>query len=332
MASLIEPLNSNVPITNADGTPTPLLQRLLQKLQLNSGSGLTVTGGKLAIAAIPTKTLLANPSGATAIPTSATLSQVLDFLGTTQGSILYRDSTGWQILAPGTSGQFLKTQGAGANPIWAAGGGGGGGTTPTIRSSNIASYNASSATITFPTGTVAGDIVVIYWENGFAGNYSAPSGWTPIHLAPNVGNYTNQNCAAKIMTSADITAGSVVVNAAGSFNGITAAITITGTTVTSFDHSDAYDSSGSTSIASASVTGMLGVASTDLIVGFASTRAADTLTVSSNMTILQTINAASASGIVFSIAAAGITKLGLLETITAHTSNNGLTWTTLAFR
>ena len=39
---------------------------------------------------------------------------------TTQGDILYRDGSGLQRLAAGTSGQFLKTQGTGANPVWAS--------------------------------------------------------------------------------------------------------------------------------------------------------------------------------------------------------------------
>lgn len=37
-----------------------------------------------------------------------------------QGDILYRGANGWQRLAAGTSGNFLKTQGAGADPAWAA--------------------------------------------------------------------------------------------------------------------------------------------------------------------------------------------------------------------
>ena len=37
---------------------------------------------------------------------------------TTQGDILYRDGNGLQRLGAGTSGQFLKTQGSGANPVW----------------------------------------------------------------------------------------------------------------------------------------------------------------------------------------------------------------------
>jgi hypothetical protein len=37
---------------------------------------------------------------------------------TTQGDIVYRDASGLARLGAGTSGQFLKTQGTGANPIW----------------------------------------------------------------------------------------------------------------------------------------------------------------------------------------------------------------------
>lgn len=62
----------------------------------------------------------------------ASLSAVLDVLSSTQGVVLYRDSSGWAALAPGTSGQVFTSQGSGANPKWAAGGGGGGGTSLTI--------------------------------------------------------------------------------------------------------------------------------------------------------------------------------------------------------
>jgi hypothetical protein len=59
-------------------------------------------------------------SGATA-PQWTSLSALIDTLGTAaQGDVLYRGSSGWVFLAPGTSGQFLQTQGAGANPQWAA--------------------------------------------------------------------------------------------------------------------------------------------------------------------------------------------------------------------
>lgn len=45
--------------------------------------------------------------------------QILDWIGSTRGQILYRDASNWAVLSPGTSGQFLQTQGAGANPQWA---------------------------------------------------------------------------------------------------------------------------------------------------------------------------------------------------------------------
>ena len=47
------------------------------------------------------------------------LSQLLDWIGSpAQGDILFRGASGWSKLAAGTAGQFLKTQGAGAAPIW----------------------------------------------------------------------------------------------------------------------------------------------------------------------------------------------------------------------
>ena len=41
-------------------------------------------------------------------------------VGTTlpQGDILYRDGSGLQRLAAGTSGQYLETKGSGYNPVW----------------------------------------------------------------------------------------------------------------------------------------------------------------------------------------------------------------------
>jgi hypothetical protein len=53
-----------------------------------------------------------------------TLSEVLDFVGSpAQGDILYRGASTWTKLGAGTSGQVLKTQGVGANPIWDSVGG-----------------------------------------------------------------------------------------------------------------------------------------------------------------------------------------------------------------
>lgn len=49
-----------------------------------------------------------------------TPSQVLDLLSSTRGVVLYRGASGWAALSPGTSGYFLKSNGAGADPSYAA--------------------------------------------------------------------------------------------------------------------------------------------------------------------------------------------------------------------
>lgn len=59
-------------------------------------------------------------------PLSAVTVTDLTISGEAQGAVLYYNGSNWVQLAPGTSGWFLKTQGAAANPIWAAAAGGGG--------------------------------------------------------------------------------------------------------------------------------------------------------------------------------------------------------------
>lgn len=330
MASLLQsPLSTQVNIVDDQGRPTPQFARMLQKLGV--GSGLTTSNGQITLATMAAKTILANKTTSTSAPTACTLSDILDFVSTTQGSILYRGASGWQVLPPGTSGQFLKTQGTGADPVWAAAGGGGGGGTPTIRSSNLASSSWSSVAIPLPTGTAVGDVVFIHWENGFAISAS-PTGWTPLWVSNNGGTWTNQAVAAKIMTSADISAGSVTVTAGGGFNGTYGAICITGSSMTALDQFTHFDSPSNGSVASVSLNGLSGSSPTDLVIGFLSTRGAMTVTVSSNVTIIQTVNAASASGIFFTVSSAGIGKLGLNETATLPVSNNGCAWSMVSLK
>lgn len=53
--------------------------------------------------------------------TFTTESQQLDSMGTpAQGQIAYRGSSSWALLSPGTAGQVLTAQGAGANPSWSS--------------------------------------------------------------------------------------------------------------------------------------------------------------------------------------------------------------------
>lgn len=86
------PLDWRVPITNDDGTPTAEFMRKWN-LQVGINTG------------IPT--------------TPQQLSQILDLLGATQGDVLFRAASGWQVLAPGAAHALLTSGGSGNNPAWA---------------------------------------------------------------------------------------------------------------------------------------------------------------------------------------------------------------------
>lgn len=90
-----------------------------------TGTGLTggaiTTTGTISLAAITSLDILANITGGSAAPIPNTMTAILDAtLGSTQGDILYRGASVWQVLAPGTNGQVL-TQGA-STPSWAGAG------------------------------------------------------------------------------------------------------------------------------------------------------------------------------------------------------------------
>lgn len=73
------------------------------------------------LANIATAKILGRKTAGSGAPEELTLSDVLDLIGSAaRGDILYRGNSGWTRLAAGTSGYFLKTLGAGADPAWAA--------------------------------------------------------------------------------------------------------------------------------------------------------------------------------------------------------------------
>ena len=84
-----------------------------------AGGGTLSASRTLSLAAIANNNILANISGSSAAPVANTLSAVVDnAMGSTQGSILYRNATAWVALGPGTNGQILQSGGSGANPSW----------------------------------------------------------------------------------------------------------------------------------------------------------------------------------------------------------------------
>lgn len=100
----------------ASGTGT------VTSVSTNNGlTGGTITAsGTIGLASVNNLLLLANISGGNAPPSGNTLTGIIDAaVGNAQGSLLYRGASTWVVLAPGTAGQLLQTQGASANPQWA---------------------------------------------------------------------------------------------------------------------------------------------------------------------------------------------------------------------
>jgi hypothetical protein len=100
-------------------------------LTLTASTGLT-GGGDLssnrsfALASIDDDRVMANVSGGSAAPTPTTTTALLDALiGSARGTIIMRGASTWDPLIPGTSGQFLKSQGPGADLVYATLAGGG---------------------------------------------------------------------------------------------------------------------------------------------------------------------------------------------------------------
>lgn len=121
-------LDSIDAIFKGDGSGTSVGLNVGSGKTINVGGTITITGtitppndafsyAKLQNVSATSRILGRKTSGAGDIE-EMTASEALDFLSSTQGTVLYRGASGWAALAPGSSGQVLKTNGAGANPAW----------------------------------------------------------------------------------------------------------------------------------------------------------------------------------------------------------------------
>lgn len=147
MAGNLQPLVNNQRIVKNDGTPTDYFIRWAQQKQIDIGAGITAEQALEIIAKYLADHELQAGSGIQITPSgnisdsptiAAEVQAILDQITNVHGSVLFRGAAGWEALAPGTAGQFLKTNGAGADPSWAAGGGGGGGGLALINTYNLA--------------------------------------------------------------------------------------------------------------------------------------------------------------------------------------------------
>jgi hypothetical protein len=130
MTGNLQPLDSKFAIVDKNGNPTDYFTRWAQQKQIDIGKSISLTdltnylaGHKL----IAGTGIQLTPDGniADGVTIHADAQAILDEITATRGALLYRGLLGWTALTPGTSGQFLKTNGAGADPAWAAAGGGG---------------------------------------------------------------------------------------------------------------------------------------------------------------------------------------------------------------
>lgn len=137
------------------------------------------------------------------LPTNATYWNVMAEGGdvattlTTQGDILYRDASGLQRLGAGTSGEFLKTQGTGANPVWGSAGGG---------LQSIQTFT-SSGTYTKPAGI---NKIKVYITGGGGGGGSSNA--AAYHSG---GGGAGGGTAIELLDATSITTVSVTIGAGG---------------------------------------------------------------------------------------------------------------------
>lgn len=145
------------------------------------------------------------------------------------------------------------------------GGAGGGGSTPvtsltyTGHSGNRVS-GTNTITITWPTGTAEGDLLVTtVWVDNATPTFTTPTDWTLLGNG-NTGEYPKAYTYAKLMTAADITAGSqdfVCNNASYGLTGIALTLTPDGT-ISSFTARNYINAKGPSALS-------INIANTDVV-------------------------------------------------------------------
>lgn len=174
---------------------------------------------------------------------------------------------------------------------------------PVVRAATLAAYVAagSSIVITWPTGTIAGDLVYVF-QGGYNSLSTTPTGWNLIDSAYLGGPNAEGTIIWRVLNNADITAGSVTLNltASGTQN-VAGAVTIQGQTpgmrtyasVRNTGTSVTLDTDGSP-------------LTTDLAFMFSYARGSCTCSVSLGTALYQINNGATASGCLYQYSPAAI--------------------------
>lgn len=184
-----------------------------------SGTATNLTGLPLSTGVTGTLPVANGGTGATSIS-----SAIDTAFSSTQGSVLYRGASGWAALGPGTSGNFLKTQGAAANPVWSSIPGGGD-MLSTNNLSDVASVSSARGNlgasisdlnnVSFAVSASAGALTIDLKDA--AGNN--PSASSPVVL-----NFRNVSKSNGPLSALTITSASSVVVPSTSTLGFTSAV------------------------------------------------------------------------------------------------------------
>lgn len=147
----------------------------------------TDIAGNATLAQLPSisnSSVLGNNSGGTAVPSTLSATNVLDFIATTQGDVLYRNGSIWTALPPGTNGQVLTSGGAAANVSWTT-------VTGTGTVTSVATNNGLTGGTITTTGTIglatitAGSVLA-----NITGGSAVPIANTPSSILDLIGSTT----------------------------------------------------------------------------------------------------------------------------------------------
>lgn len=142
----------NVNLSNPDASGTLVLEDNTATLTNKTINGPDNTITNIDLTSSVTGTLPVGNGGTGQTTAQAAINALMAASGAlSQGDVFYYNGTNVVRLAAGTNGHFLQTQGAGANPQWAAGGGGSTPTGGTLNRAVATSSTSASTSTQIPT-------------------------------------------------------------------------------------------------------------------------------------------------------------------------------------
>jgi hypothetical protein len=186
---------------------------------------------------------------------------------------------------------------------------------PTVRNSRIQTGTAASYSVSFPTGTVAGDTMFIFI--GHTKSINQPSGWS--FWDNQTGANWNGAFFSRIASNADISTGSVTITTGTSGTGVIAIITMIGSPISYDWYGSNLQQTGTTSTATLVTDGSVRNAKS-LGLYFGSNNTSSTNTISPGTQQQQAI-VAGGSGVIN--ADSNVIDYGVTPTFTYGTAGTG---------